>query len=131
MKTSSKIILIVFAVLAQFAWITYPRISRHGQVLDEPYRRSERFSTLVAKSQHPSPEAEAAFNREVDLLHAHIARREHATFALLLILNAGVIYWLWCYGNPKNEGQPAASPNGGPAERFGNSGAIGGPPSVS
>jgi hypothetical protein len=30
-----------------------------------------------------------------------------------------------------DEAEPGASPNGGPAERFGNSGVGGGPPSVS
>lgn len=101
MRTSRKIVLILVVVFAEFAWAVCPRISLHGPVLDEPYRHGERFATLVAKSQHPSPEAEAAFNKEVDLLDAHIARREHATFALLLALNGVGIYCFWRYGNRK------------------------------
>jgi hypothetical protein len=40
----------------------------------------------------------------------------------------------WCRAqviNPEREAEPGASPNGGPTQRFGNSGAGGGPPSVS
>jgi hypothetical protein len=131
LRTSRKIVLILVVVFVEFAWIVRPRISLHGDILDERYRRSERFATLVAKSQHPSPEAEAAFKREVEMLHAYMDRREKITFALLLALNTAGIYWFWHYGNGKTKGQPGAAPNGGPAMPLGGSGAAEGPPSVS
>ncbi len=86
-------VLILVVIMAQFAWLVLrPRISQHGEVLDEAYRHDERFATLVAKSQHSSLETEAAFNREVDLLHAHMQRRGLGYLALFLILNASGIY---------------------------------------
>jgi len=75
MRTRTKVIFILAVIVAQLVWLARPRISLHGEVLDDPFRHDERFATLVAKSQHPSPEAEAAFNREVELLHAHIQRK--------------------------------------------------------
>jgi hypothetical protein len=101
MRTSYKIVLILALILVELAWVTRSRISLHGEVLDEPYRHSERFATLVAKSQHPSPDAEAAFNKEVDLLHAHMQRRGLAQFALFLVLNGAGIYYFWHRGARK------------------------------
>lgn len=107
MITRTKVVLILVVVFAQLAWLIRPRISLHGDVLDEAYRHDERFATLVAKSQHPSPETEAAFNREVDLLHAHMERRELGYFALFLVLNGSGIYLFLRYGGRKTTAQPA------------------------
>jgi hypothetical protein len=102
MRPLTKVILILFVILVELAWVTRARISLHGPVLEEPFRHDERFATLVAKSQRPSAEAEAAFNREVDLLNTHMARREHATVALILALNGAGIYWFWRYAGGKS-----------------------------
>ena len=104
----TKVVLILVVILVQLAWLVRPRISLHGDVLDEAYRHVERFSTRVAKSQHPSAETEAAFNREVDLLHAHMQRRGLAHLALLLVLNGAGIYLFLHYGTRKTNAQQGA-----------------------
>jgi hypothetical protein len=48
-------------------------------------------------------------------------------FLLGSLLSAGILYWQLGY----RPAEPSAPPNGGPAERLGNSAASGGPPSVS
>ena len=105
MKTRAKVVLILVVILAQLAWLVRPRISLHGEVLDEAYRHGERFATLVAKSEHPSPETEAEFNREVDLLHEHMQRRGLAHVALLLVLNGAGIYLFLHYASRKTTAQ--------------------------
>lgn len=94
MKKSIKIILIVVILVLEFAWATQPSISLHGAILDESYRHDERFATLVAWSDHPSPETKVAFDAEVKLLNEHMARRQVGIWAVVLAIDAVGIYYL-------------------------------------
>ena len=93
MKKSAKIIVVLFVLFLEFAsWAIWPRISLHGPILDESYRHDERFATLVAWSDHPSPETKAAFDAEVKLLDEHMARRQIGIWAVVLAIDAVGIY---------------------------------------
>jgi predicted permease len=69
-------------------------------------------------------------------LFAYLPRgefRESTVYSIGLALLSIILYWLICR-RPfwhTSLAEPGASPNGGPVERFGNSGVGGGPPSVS
>ncbi len=104
MRTRRKVAIILVVIFAELIWlILRPRISLHGEVLDEQYRRKERFAALVARSQNPSSEAEAAFNREVELLHAHMQRRNVAGTVLLVVLNGVGTCCFLCLWKPRHD----------------------------
>jgi hypothetical protein len=96
MRKSVKIALILLVLLAEFAWMAWPRISAHGMA-GEPYRNRERFAALVASGEHPSPETKAAFDAEVALLDKHIAKRQFGILAVVLAIDAVGIYYFLRY----------------------------------
>jgi hypothetical protein len=111
MKTRTKVVLIFVAIFTQLAWLVVRpciSLSLHGEVLDEAYRHDERFATLAAKSEHPSPATEAAFDREVDLLHEQMQRRGLTHLVLLLVLNGAGIYLFLHYASRKTTAQQGA-----------------------
>jgi hypothetical protein len=97
MKKSVKLFIILTALLLEFAWFAWPRLSLHGPILDESYRHDERLAALGASSEHPSPETKAAFDREVALLDRHMSQRTFGILAAVLAFDAVGIYFFWRY----------------------------------
>jgi hypothetical protein len=119
-------LLIVFLVLLlQFLWFSWPRVSLHGPVIDEPYRNSERMEARRAWMQNPSSSTEASYKQEDELLSAHIARRALAGVALMLVFDGAGLCYFWKYS-----AQLGVASNGGPATQTGNASFVEGPPSV-
>jgi hypothetical protein len=96
MKKPAKIVVILLVLLAEFAWMAWPRISAHGMA-GEPYRNRERFAALVASGEHPSSETRSAFDVEVALLDKHIAERQFGILAVVLAIDAVGIYYFLKY----------------------------------
>jgi len=102
MSLSAKCLIVLFALLLEFAWVAWPRVSAHGYAGD-PYRLSERMTALSDYSEHQTPENKAALDREMRLLGKH----EHTTLKVSLMIVAVVfadvagIYWLWRYAPKK------------------------------
>jgi|SRR5208337_2754990 len=129
-KRSLKVLIVLAVLAAQFVWFAWPRVSLHGAVVEEPYRNAERMEALRAWLLHPSATTEAANKRENEMLYTHLARRGLVELAALALLDGVGLFYFWNYGK-RTLAQLGAAPNGGPAMRLGDSGAGGGPPSVS
>jgi hypothetical protein len=73
--------------------------------------------------------------RNISAINALAALTLVGSLGFLWLLPATGLLWLWALVLAmvcdRRSSQPAASPNGGPAQPLGNSGAGGGPPSVS
>jgi hypothetical protein len=73
--------------------------------------------------------------RNISAINALAALTLVGSLGSLWLLPATGLLWVWALvlavACDRRSTQPAASPNGGPAERLGNSGVRGGPPSVS
>jgi hypothetical protein len=92
MKKSAKIVVILLILLAEFAWVAWPRVSAHG-FAEDPYRLNERMMALSEWSDHPTPETKAAFDKEIKLLDEH----EHTAikWGAILLANVVGICWFW------------------------------------
>ena len=73
--------------------------------------------------------------RNISAINALAALTLVGSLGSLWLLPATGLLWVWALvlavACDRRSAQPTASPNGGPAERSGNSGVGGGPPSVS
>jgi flagellar basal body-associated protein FliL len=101
MKKSLKIFIILVVFLFELAWFAWPRLSLHGRLLDESYRHDERLTAMNNRGKNPSPETQAAFDREVALLDKHMSERAFAILTVVLIIDAAGIYFFWRYAPKK------------------------------
>ena len=85
--------------------------------------RSQLDQAFMEWRQHPTTESGQAFVRQKRITEIQRWAFSGVVFALLAAVTA-LVYRI-------RRGEPAASPNGGPAMRSGNSGAAERPPSVS
>jgi hypothetical protein len=95
------------------------------------YRVQEQIEATSAFVAHPSAATKAAIDREVAFYKDHERWRRGRIVGACLFADIAAIYFFWNLGTRGTTGQHGAAPNGGPTEPLANSGACGGPPSVS
>ena len=95
MKKSVKIAIILFFLLLELTWAAWPRLSMHGEVLDNPYRNTERRAVLFSWRQHPTPQTESAYNAEITLLQRHMLGKAVAILVVGIVIDAVGIYMFW------------------------------------
>jgi hypothetical protein len=130
MRATIPRVLISAVVLAQLVWGFSAHLFESGPA-QERYHRERQLTAFEAWSLSPTPATEAAWLREKNRDWVFEKRLCWTLFGMLLALDAGLVYFFWNYGGRKRHGLTCAAPNGGPATQLGNSGASGGPPSVS
>jgi hypothetical protein len=97
MKRCHKLLIIVVALLVEFAWIAAPRYGSWGPGKDR-YRREQRMAAWQESAEHTSPATKAAYESELARLDVYNERRRLLECFLVLLLNGGFIYWFWRYG---------------------------------
>jgi hypothetical protein len=88
-----KTIVVIFAFSFELLYFFAASVSLHGYILDEQYRHKERLVTVFARVEHSTPETEAAYQKEVNLLDEHIWKRSCIIFVVFLFADALLIYW--------------------------------------
>ena len=60
-----------------------------------PFRRAERQKAMLEWGRSKSPEATAAWNEEIRLLKAHVAKQDLLTVTAFFVIDGIAICYLW------------------------------------
>ena len=90
-----KVVIIGFVLGVELIFVAAYNPYPHGEVHEVRYHQKERLEAWIDYAQHPSPPTEAAFQKELHLMHKHEDWKIYAALGLLVTLNViGVYYFL-------------------------------------
>lgn len=92
-------VLFVLIVIAQVGWIVSPRLNK----LSHSYRLAQRRKAMYEWRQTNTPESRAIWDRERELLDAHLGIQSMLILAAFVIVDGVGIYLLLNHGRGKKK----------------------------
>jgi hypothetical protein len=106
MKTNIFRLVILLVVLAELAWFVLPS---HKPLMGDSYRNRERMEALNEDSHVHTPATWLAAQNEIKLLYEHDSKRKMTVMAILVVLDAALIFFFWNFGKRNKIAAPSES----------------------